>query len=252
MLVEVEGATVVYRRGNEEFRAVDDVSLGLERGEFVTVMGRSGSGKTTLLNLIAGAQRPTSGRVTVDGRDVSSMSDRDSSRFRNERIGYVPQRHGLLPSLTVLENVLLSTQLYGRGKDPEEAQDLLDRLGIGGLSGAFPREMSGGEQRRASIARSLMNGPDLILADEPTSDLDRESARIVMGLLSRINESGMAVVVVTHEYDAAVYGRRLLYMESGRIRDATDRLESLRSGMAGAFFGLRRGFAGKRKGPCRS
>ncbi len=238
MLVEIEDATVTYRRGGAEFNAVDHASLVLEQGEFATVMGRSGSGKTTLLSLIAGVQRPTSGRITVAGKDISQMGDRDSSRFRNERIGYVPQRQGLLPSLTVLENVLLPTQLYGHGKGPEEARNLLDRLGIGDLSGAFPGGMSGGEQRKASIARSLINGPDLLLADEPTSDLDRDSARSVMELLSGINESGTAVVVVTHEPDAAVYGRRLFYMESGRIRDATDRLEPLRSSMAGSFLDL--------------
>lgn len=215
---------------------MDHVSVGIESGDFMTVLGKSGGGKTTLLNLIAGIQKPTSGTITIAGRDLYSMCDRDSSRFRNAMIGYVPQRNGLFPHLTVLENVLLPTQLHDLGREPMEASEMLETLGIGDLSGAFPKELSGGEQRRASIARALINRPDVLLADEPTSDLDRENTVAVMELLSRINRSGTTVIVVTHELDAAVYGKRLFHMDSGRMKDATERLDSLRSSAENSIF----------------
>ena len=172
MLIDIQNVTVEYCRGSKGFNALDHLSVGIESGDFMAVLGKSGSGKTTLLNLIAGIQRPSSGAITIAGRDFSSMSDRDSSRFRNAMIGYVPQRNGLFSHLTVLENVLLPAQLHVRGKEPMEAAEILDALGIWDLSGAFPKELSGGEQRRASIARALINRPDVLLADEPTSLCD--------------------------------------------------------------------------------
>ena len=238
MLIDIEDASVEYTRRSERFNAVDHVDLQVEAGDFVTIMGKSGSGKTTLMNLIAGAQHPTSGRIVVAGNDITGFDDKAASRFRNEYIGYVPQNHGLLSSLTVLENVLLPSQLYGRGKPESEAQSILDRLGIGGLADSFPRNLSGGEQRRASIARALINDPKVILADEPTSDLDRDNTATVMKLLTDINAGGTTVIVVTHEFDAAVWGRKLYYMESGRVRDETDRIGELRRNLAEPFHDL--------------
>ena len=228
MLIKLEDATVEYSRRSERFNAVDHVDLQIDTGDFVTIMGKSGSGKTTLMNLIAGAQHPTSGKVVVAGSDISSFNDREASRFRNGHIGYVPQSHGLLASLTVMENVLLPAQLHGSNRSESDAKAVLERLGISDLADSFPRSLSGGEQRRASIARALINSPDVILADEPTSDLDRDNTETVMRLLTEINREGTTVIVVTHEYDAAVWGRKLYYMESGRIRDETYHIADLR------------------------
>lgn len=205
------------------------MSLEIGDGDFVTVMGKSGSGKSSLVNLIAGTLRPDSGRVVVSGTDVSALSDREASRFRNANIGYIPQSHGLLSSLTAVENVLVPAGLYGKGATEPDALEIMERLGVRDLARNIPSELSGGEQRRVSIARALINRPRIILADEPTSDLDRDNTRSVMGILKAINEDGATVVVVTHELDAAVYGRRLLVMESGRVRDASDSLGELRS-----------------------
>lgn len=241
MAISVEDAVLSYERGGKRFNAVDGVSLEIADGEFVAIMGKSGSGKSSLVNLIAGTLRPDSGRVVVSGTDVSSLSDRDASRFRNASIGYIPQSHGLLSSLTAVENVLVPAGLYGKGATEEDALEIMDRLGVRDLARNLPSELSGGEQRRVSIARALINRPGIILADEPTSDLDRDNTRSVMGILEAINGSGATVVVVTHELDAAVHGRRLLVMESGRVREASDSLEGLRSTLE-ASAGLLRSF----------
>ncbi len=172
------------------------------------------------MNIAAGVLKPTSGHVFLDGNDISGLSDRECSDLRNRRIGYIPQGHGLLQNLTVLENVELPRHI-GRSKDVTgpEPSELLERVGLSELSGSYPRKLSGGEQRRASIARALVNSPGLIIADEPTSDLDSDNSRNVMELLRSISDSGTAVLLVTHETDSMGYGDRILRMDGGRLKE---------------------------------
>lgn len=217
-MLKVEKLRKEYTRGRSSFAAVDDVDLCIERGEFVSVIGRSGSGKTTLLNMIAGLLRPTSGTVAFEGVGLSTLNDAGMSRLRSERMGYVPQGAGLLSNLTVLDNVRLPFYFSGREGDPSgRAYFLLDEMGIAHLADMYPRHLSGGELRRASIARALINSPVLLIADEPTGDLDAETTKDVMRLLSRIGSQGTALLVVTHESDPAAWGDRVLTMESGRL-----------------------------------
>ncbi|MDO5853011.1 MAG: ABC transporter ATP-binding protein [Thermoplasmata archaeon] len=216
-VLELDDVTMEYSRDVRPFNAVDHVSLEIDEGEFVTVVGRSGSGKSTLLNIAAGVLRPTSGRVSICSRDLSGLGDRECSRLRNAHVGYVPQGHGLIQSLTVLENVLLPGTIGGGSASEERALELLDRMGVSELAGSLPRQLSGGEQRRVSIARALINGPKLVVADEPTSDLDSENARTVMGIMRSIRDEGAAVLLVTHESDSTGYGDRICRMDGGRL-----------------------------------
>lgn len=207
-----------YHRGGTPFLAVDHVDLTLEAGDFVNVSGRSGSGKSTLLNMAAGLLRPTSGTVELEGTDLAAMGDAALSRLRNERVGSIPQGASALPDLTVLENVMLPFCLWPRGGDGEgAARLLLERCGAAHLAEAYPSELSGGELRRAMIARALVNRPALLIADEPTSDLDVESARGVMELLSALNGEGLTLLLVSHDLDALRYGKRTFTMSEGRL-----------------------------------
>ncbi|MDR1404550.1 MAG: ABC transporter ATP-binding protein [Candidatus Methanoplasma sp.] len=219
--IETAGLTKEYSRGVRPFDAVHDVSLKVEEGDFISVMGRSGSGKSTLLNLVAGLLRPTSGNVMVKGRDISALSDRESSFIRNSEIGYVPQGHSLLGNLTVLENVLLPHSLFRRktGDARERAVSLLESMGIEDLADSLPRALSGGEQRRAAVARALINSPSVLIADEPTGDLDTETSQQVMELFQKINCSGTAVLMVTHEQDTANFGNRHFTMNGGILTE---------------------------------
>ncbi|MDR0524169.1 MAG: ABC transporter ATP-binding protein [Candidatus Methanoplasma sp.] len=219
--IEAIELTKEYSAGVRPFNAVSGASLTVERGDFVSIMGKSGSGKSTLLNLIAGLLRPTSGTVRVNGRDVSAMSDGEASLVRSAEIGYVPQGQSLLGNISVAENVALPHILRGRGAgDPiPRAMDLLERVGIADLADRLPRRLSGGEQRRAAVARALMNSPSVVIADEPTSDLDSEASALVMDLLAEISGEGTAVLMATHDPDADRRGGRRLRMDGGRLSE---------------------------------
>lgn len=222
MIVRLKELCREYVRGGVRFPAVNRVTLEVEPGGYVNIIGRSGSGKSTLLNLVAGMLAPTSGEVEVDGRSLAGRSDRELSLLRNETIGFIPQGFATLPNLTVLENVLLPFCLYRRGGDGEgAAQYLLDKLEIGGLRGAYPRELSGGELRRVLIARALINKPKIVLADEPTSNLDAESSRRILSVLSALNEEGVTLLVVSHDLEALGCGRTTYTMEAGELRPGT-------------------------------
>lgn len=203
--------------------AVRGVSLEIERGEFVIITGRSGSGKTTLLNLVAGMTRPTSGQVLLEGTDLWGLSDRQQSLLRNRKLGFVFQFPSLLPSLTALENVVLPT-IFGvqNGPDPHErATQLLGEVGLQDKLASYPRQLSAGQQQRVVIARALMNGPELLLADEPTSDLDEQTEQEIMALFREIHEkTGVTVLLVTHTSQLVPYGTRALRMASGIIVEA--------------------------------
>jgi ABC-type lipoprotein export system ATPase subunit len=197
---------------------VNGLNLTVDQGELVVVVGRSGSGKTTLLNLAAGLVKPTRGRVLVDGNDLAIMHDRQISAFRSQRMGFVFQFPSLLPSLTVKENVRLPA-IFTNGRGPESpeerARELLTLLGLGAKLNAYPRQLSAGEQKRVVIARSLLNQPQIMLADEPTSDLDDKTEREVMTMLRDINKRGVTFLIVTHNLDLVSFAHRAFEMEGG-------------------------------------
>ena len=221
-LVKAEGLRRrFFRKGRESaryFDAVANASLQLHAGELVALRGRSGSGKSTLLNLVSGLLEPTEGRVELDGVDLYSLSDAELSRLRNEKIGVVPQGQTLLHALSAIENVKLPYVMY-RADDGAEARamELLGQLGVAHLADAHPRELSGGEMRRVAIARALVCGPCVVLADEPTSDLDDENTEAVLSLLRRVADEGAAVLVVTHEAAVERVADRVLRMDAGEL-----------------------------------
>jgi len=203
-------------RGTNFFFAVKDASLTLEAGSLTEIIGRSGSGKSTLLNMLAGLLEPTEGKVFLDDTELYALDDGARSRLRNAAIGVVPQGQTALRSLTVLENVLLPCRLYGHKPGSEaEAHSLLERVGIGALRDAYPNELSGGELRRLAIARALLMRPGVLLCDEPTGDLDDENTAAVLSLLRESADAGTAVLLVTHEKEAAAYADRLFRMDGG-------------------------------------
>ena len=191
-------------RSSNYFTAVQPLDLTLRSGEMIEITGRSGSGKSTLLNMLSGMLTPTSGKVLLDETDLYSLNEKNLSRLRNEKIGFIPQGHTALRSLTVLENVLLPSILYSKEYPPEErARDLLEKVGLTELLDAKPAELSGGELRRMAIARAMLMNPGILLADEPTAGLDTENIMAVLELLRKAAYDGMAVLLVTHENEAA-------------------------------------------------
>lgn len=199
--------------------AVRDVSLTLMPGELAEITGRSGSGKSTLLNMMAGLLTPTEGKIWLDETDLYQMDDEERSRVRNGGIGVIPQGQTGLHSLTVLENVMLPCLLYGDEAPQERAEELLERVGIRSLAHAYPNELSGGEMRRLAIARALIRRPGVLLADEPTGDLDDENTRTVLSLLRQAADEGTAVLLVTHEQEAAAYADRIYRMQDGILTE---------------------------------
>ncbi|MDR3146952.1 MAG: ABC transporter ATP-binding protein [Treponema sp.] len=217
-LLELKELTKEYKRGGRSFNAVNRASLSVEAGDFISIIGRSGSGKSTLLNMSAGLLHPTAGTVLFDGNDIHRLEDRALSLFRNEQIGYVPQGQSLLANFSVFDNVCIPWFLFKREGDVEgRAFILLEKVGIGHLAASYPKEMSGGEMRRAAIARSLINEPRLLIADEPTSDLDAQTTAEIMTLFSDIAREGTAVLIVTHELDTLHYGNKTYSMDAGNL-----------------------------------
>lgn len=225
MAIEVKHVTKEYARKSGIFKAVNEVNLRVEKGEFVNIIGRSGSGKSTLLNMIAGLLIPTFGRIEIDGSDMVLLGDHEGSKFRNSKIGYVSQGSSTLSSLTVMDNVRVPFHLWKRGRDSEEPALLrLRQTGISHLSDAYPKQLSGGELKRVAIARALINNPDYVIADEPTGDLDAETTLEIMKLLKEIAENGTGVIMVTHELDVLEFGTRTLLMNAG-ILSSTRKME---------------------------
>lgn len=217
MLLEISGLRKEYERGEHCFAAVDNLGLTLDRGEFVCLFGRSGSGKTTLLNMIAGLLTPDSGEVLFDGTNLYSLDDAARTAWRNEKLGYMPQGASLLANLSALDNVRLPFHLQPRdGKSREKARELMEELGISRLEKSYPSALSGGETRRVALARALMNSPEIILADEPTNDLDAETAREMAALFSTLNSRGCAFLVATHDQELGRLGKTL-EISNGRL-----------------------------------
>jgi putative ABC transport system ATP-binding protein len=216
--LRLESVSRVYGTGAGAVRALDDVSLTLAPGTFTAVMGPSGSGKSTLLQCAAGLDRPTAGRVFVDGGEMAAGSEARLTRFRRERIGFVFQHFNLLPMLTVLQNVTLPLRLAGKRIDRARCRAVLERVGLGDRLDHLPSQLSGGQQQRVAIARALVTEPRVVFADEPTGALDTRSARDVLGLLQEaVRSSGQAVVMVTHDPVAASYADSVLFLADGQL-----------------------------------
>jgi putative ABC transport system ATP-binding protein len=208
--------------------ALRGINLKVKRGEYLTVMGPSGSGKTTLFNMIGGLDKPTRGKIYIDGRDLSRFSDRELSSFRSHRIGYIFQTFNLIPTLTALDNVALPMVFAGVSKQEREkrAAELLDRVGLGERLNHLPTELSGGQQQRVAIARALANNPSIILADEPTANLDLNTGLEIIGLLRDLNrELGVTVITNTHDLKVIEVSDRIAWLSDGEFQRIEDKIE---------------------------
>lgn len=216
-MIEARGLTRTFRSGGRPLEVLKGVELEISAGQFVAVAGPSGSGKTTLLGLLAGLDRPTAGRVIIDGQDLDALTEDERARFRVNRIGFVFQTFHLLPTLTALENVLVPLELAGSDATAR-ASRLLDRVGLGDRAHHYPVQLSGGERQRVSLARAFANRPRILFADEPTGNLDRETGARVAVLLEQLNrDAGTTLVLVTHDGELAARADRILRLEGGRV-----------------------------------
>lgn len=216
-LFEVKDLCRTFRQGDTDIHAVDHVSFSMETGEMVAIVGQSGSGKTTLLNLLGGIDKPTSGKVLLDGQDIHSLSDEESAKLRRRKIGYIYQDFKLLPILTAKENILLPATLDAKKIPSSEVRALADRLGIGNRLNHLPSQMSGGQRQRVAIARALINQPSILLADEPTGNLDKASAQEILEVLLKLHQEGNTILLVTHEESFADLCPRKITLSDGRI-----------------------------------
>lgn len=217
--LEAQKLVKEYNRRGKTFRAVDDIDFTIEPGDFVMIEGESGSGKTTFLNLLTGLTDPTSGAVIIDGRSLKETGDKEISKIRNQKIKYIPQGESLLSALTVRENILFPFTIGGLERPSEERLlEVSDKLGITDLLDEYPSDLSGGEMRRATIARAVINKPSLIIADEPTGSLDSANTFKVMEIFRDIASEGTAVIVVTHQKETLGYASRVYGMEQGSLK----------------------------------
>ena len=223
-MITVENLSKIYQSKNQTVRVLEGVQLEVAEGEFVILTGRSGGGKTTLLSLMGGLTKPTTGKIHMDGVDIWGLSEAKLALVRNQKFGFVFQFGSLIPSLKVLDNVLLPISFSGRRPtltDQELAYKLLGTVGIPEKAQAFPGQLSGGQQRRVAIARALINNPQVLFADEPTGDLDEETERSIMELFQSIHQQGTTIIMVTHALDFAHIGTRVLTMKDGALSQYT-------------------------------
>lgn len=216
-LLEVKDLSRVFRQGDSDIYAVNHLNFSVESGEMVAIVGQSGSGKTTLLNLIGGIDKPDTGQVLLDEQNVHSLSDKESAKLRRQKIGYIYQDFKLLPILTAKENILLPATLDGRKTPTHQVSALADRLGIGNRLNHLPSQMSGGQRQRVAIARALINQPSILLADEPTGNLDKASAHEILEVLLKLNHEGNTILLVTHEESFADMCPRKITLSDGQI-----------------------------------
>jgi putative ABC transport system ATP-binding protein len=218
-MLEIKKISKVYGEGTARIIALNDVSLRVNEGDFVAVMGPSGSGKSTLLNIIGGLDRISSGEVILDGERIDSLDENALVDIRRGKIAYVFQQYHLIPSLTALENVLLPLTFCGANKKDQKALDILKRVGLEKRAEHKPSQLSGGEQQRVAIARALVSEPSLILADEPTGNMDRKTGKEILALFDQLNREGRSIVMVTHDPEIAGYAKEIVVLQDGQIVD---------------------------------
>ena len=217
-ILQTEGLKKYYGTGDTEVRALDGVDLTVERGEFVAIVGTSGSGKSTLLHMLGGLDRPTAGKVTVDGKDIFALKDEELTIFRRRKIGFVFQSYNLVPVLSVWENIVLPIQLDGRAVDEAFVREVVATLGLEKKLQNLPSQLSGGQQQRVAIARALATKPAILLADEPTGNLDSKTSQDVLGLMKVTSQKfGQTMVMITHNEEIAQLADRIVRIEDGRI-----------------------------------
>jgi len=218
-LIDTQDLWKTYVMGSEEIHALRGVTIGIERGEYVAIMGPSGSGKSTLMNLIGCLDTPSKGSYLLNGKQVSQMNDNELARIRNQEIGFVFQTFNLLPRATALQNVELPLVYAGvQGKDRNQrARAALDKVELTSRIGHRPNELSGGQRQRVAIARALVNNPSILLADEPTGNLDSKTGTEIMALFARLHEAGNTIVLVTHEAEVAAFARRTIHIRDGKV-----------------------------------
>ena len=217
-ILRIEHLSKVYGQGENQVRAVDDVSFSVEKGEFLAIIGPSGSGKSTLLHILGGVDRPTSGKVYVDGQGVYAQDEDHLAIFRRRQVGLIYQFYNLIPVLNVVENMTLPVLMDGRAVNRQRLDELLDVLGLRGREKHLPNQLSGGQQQRVSIGRALMNAPAVVLADEPTGNLDSKNSQEIVELLKLSNRKyGQTLVIITHDENIALQAHRIIAIEDGRI-----------------------------------
>ncbi len=218
-MIRLEGISKEYFMGDVEIRALDDIHLGVQRGEFLSIMGPSGSGKSTLLNVLGVLDQPSSGAYYLEDVDITRLRDKELAQIRNRHFGFIFQSYNLFPELSALENVMVPLMYAGkpRAERLKRAEELLNNVGMGHRLRHLPTQLSGGEQQRVAIARALANNPTLILADEPTGNLATDQGAEIMGILQKLNEQGTTIVIVTHDPGISTYGKRLVKLRDGAI-----------------------------------
>lgn len=218
-VINAQNLVKIYQNGSEELKVLDDVSLQVSKGDFLAILGPSGSGKSTLMNILGCLDQPTSGQYSLDGLDVLQASDNELAEIRNKKIGFIFQKFNLLPRLTALQNVMLP--LLYRGINESEAaslaQEKLTLLGLGARLKHRPNELSGGQQQRVAIARAIIGNPQLLLADEPTGNLDSKSSEDAMQIFKELNQQGNTIVIITHDVEVAEQVKKIVYIRDGRI-----------------------------------
>lgn len=217
-ILKVENLNKTYGKGENQVKAVDNISFSVEKGEFVAIIGASGSGKSTLLHLIGGVDRPTSGKVYIDGKDIYTLNDDNLAIFRRRQVGLIYQFYNLIPVLNVSENITLPTKLDGRKVNEGKLNDLLKTLGLEKRRNNLPNQLSGGQQQRVSIGRAMMNEPALMLADEPTGNLDSKASEEIISLLKLSNKKyNQTVIIITHDEKIALEADRIITIDDGKI-----------------------------------
>ncbi len=217
-ILKVQNLTKTYGKGENEVKAVDDISFSVKKGEFVAIVGASGSGKSTLLHLIGGVDRPTSGKVYINGKDIYSLNDDNLAIFRRRQVGLIYQFYNLIPVLNVAENITLTCKLDGKDVDENRLNELLKSLGLENRKNNLPNQLSGGQQQRVSIGRAIMNEPAIMLADEPTGNLDSKASEEIISLLRLYNKKyNQTVIVITHDEKIALEADRIITIDDGKI-----------------------------------
>lgn len=217
-ILRVQNLSKVYGEGDNQVKALQNISFTVEKGEFAAIVGQSGSGKSTLLHLIGGVDKPTSGKIYVDGKDVYDRNKEELAIFRRRQVGLVYQFYNLIPVLNAAENMVLPLKLDGQKVNEKHLNELLDTLGLQERKNHLPKQLSGGQQQRVSIGRALINAPALVLADEPTGNLDNKNSREIMELLKQSNKKyGQTLIIITHDENIAVQADRMIRLEDGKL-----------------------------------